>query len=320
MCDRIADTILDSHLANDPDARTAIEVMGGHGKVYITGEVSSHHELSEKDYANIVHGITDGKEEVETRVVRQSPEIARGVDTGGAGDQGIMIGYATGETRELLPLEVILSRSLCKMIYDEKDNRSDGKTQVTLDANNEINAIVVSWCGVTADKLREYVDEWLDKQLFNQDIDDIKLFCNPAGDWNVGGFEADSGLTGRKLAVDNYGPRVPIGGGAFSGKDYTKVDRSGAYMARWLAVKTLMAKPSATECLVRLAYAIGYPEPVEVSVLLDEVDVGKKMKLEKVDLTPKGIVEQFDLKKPQYAKTAEFGHFGHGFNWDIKRL
>ncbi len=303
LCDRISDAILDAYLAQDPYSRVAAETCGGHGVVFVTGEITSKGDV---DIEKIVHEIAGDEIEVHTKIVKQSPEIAQGVDTGGAGDQGIMIGYATDETPELLPLEVVLARRLNQFIYEEYPY--DGKTQVTLDPEGEVESIVASFQNVSKEDLTRKVEEFIKERGLSGKLE---LHINPAGDWNQGGFDADTGLTGRKLIVDNYGPRVAIGGGCFSGKDATKVDRSAAYIARRIAVDYLK-KRGAHEVLVRLAYAIGYAEPLEKTVIIDE----KAEEIEGYDLTPNGIIEYLDLRRPIYAKTAEYGHFGNGFDWD----
>ncbi len=303
LCDRISDAILDAFLAQDPDSRVAVETCGGHGIVFVTGEVTSKGEV---DIKKIVHEIAGDEIEVHTKIVQQSPEIAQGVDTGGAGDQGIMIGFACDETPELLPLEVVLARRLNQFIYDKYPY--DGKTQVTLDPSGEVESVVASFQNVPKEDLEKAVREFIDKEKLTGKLE---LHINPAGDWNQGGFEADTGLTGRKLIVDNYGPRVAIGGGCYSGKDASKVDRSAAYMARKIAVDYIRER-KAHEVLVRLAYAIGYAEPLEKTVIID----GKPEEIEGYDLTPNGIIKYLDLKRPIYAKTAEYGHYGEGFDWD----
>ena len=304
LCDRISDAILDAYLSADPDARVAAETCGGHGVVFVTGEITS--KAPEVDIQAIVHRIAGDDMEVHTKIVKQSPEIAQGVDTGGAGDQGIMIGYACDETDEMLPLEVVLSRRLNQFIYDKYPY--DGKTQVTIAPDGSIDSIVASFQNVPHDELEKMVREFIENQGLSGKLE---LHINPAGDWNQGGFEADTGLTGRKLIVDNYGPRVAIGGGCYSGKDPSKVDRSAAYMARRIAVDYLR-KRHAHEVLVRLAYAIGYAEPLEKTVIID----GKPEEIEGYDLTPRGIIKFLDLKRPIYEKTAEYGHYGEGFDWD----
>lgn len=303
LCDQISDAILDAHLEEDPLARAGIDVAGGHGYVFVTGEVTSL--ARNVNIEDIVHRIAGDDVSVYIHVVEQSPEIAQGVDTGGAGDQGIMVGYATDETPELLPLEVILSRRLNEHLY--KIWPFDGKTQITL-KDDVITSAVASFQHAKHDELFAAVRDWLKDYKV---ADGVKLHINPSGDWDQGGFDADAGLTGRKLIVDNYGPRISIGGGAFSGKDASKVDRSAAYMARKIAVDYLHAR-GAKEVFVRLAYAIGIAEPLEATMIID----GVHEIVEAYDLTPKGIISALDLNRPQYEKTARYGHFGHNFTWE----
>ena len=277
MCDRISDTLLDIHLIHDPNSRVAIETCGGNGLVYVTGEVTSEYKITDEEIESVVKDITtDDSLKVITNINTQSPEIAQGVDTGGAGDQGIMIGYACNENDEYLPEEYFLSRELNKHIFSKFPN--DGKTQVTMNGNSL--RVVVSFCKAPTKELIKLTMEYF--QDFPQ-YSIEELHCNPAGDWNIGGFTADAGLTGRKLAVDNYGPRVPLGGGAFSGKDSTKVDRSAAYMARRIAVDILEDR-TAQEVIVQLAYAIGYNEPLQASAVVD----GHHEFIKGYDLSPKG--------------------------------
>ena len=306
LCDQISDAILDAYFAKDPNARVAAEACGGHGVVFVTGEITSTAEGV--DIEDIVKRIAGKDVEVHTKIVKQSPEIAQGVDTGGAGDQGIMIGYATSETPELLPLEVVLARRLNQFIFAK--HPYDGKTQITLNPEGKVDSVVASFQNVKKPELEALVKEFLAAQGVDY-LDSIKLHLNPAGDWSQGGFEADTGLTGRKLIVDNYGPRIPIGGGAFSGKDPSKVDRSAAYMARRVAVDYLK-KRSAKEVFVRLAYAIGVAEPLEKTVIID----GAPEEISGYDLTPNGIIKFLNLKRPIYEATARYGHFGEGFDWD----
>ena len=306
IADQISDAILDAHLREDPLARVAVDVAGGHGKVFVTGEVTSR--AVDVDVAAIVRRLAGDVELIE-HIAAQSPEIAAGVDTGGAGDQGIMVGYATNETEELLPLEVVLSRHLNEYIFELWPY--DGKTQITINGT-KIVQIVASFQYASAAELLNLIHEWIDQdKLAIVDTDNIKIHVNPCGDWEVGGFDADAGLTGRKLAVDNYGPRIPVGGGAFSGKDPSKVDRSAAYMARKIAVDYLRQR-GANEVYVRLAYAIGVADPLEVTVIVDgiaEKGVG-------YDVTPNGIIHSLDLRRPIYEQTARYGHFGHRFDWE----
>jgi S-adenosylmethionine synthetase len=301
LCDQISDAILDAYLKVDPKARVAIEAVGGHGEVFVVGEVTA---TAKVDVAPIVKRLA-GDVKLRQKIVHQSPEIAAGVDSGGAGDQGIMVGYATSETPELLPLEVILSRQLNQVLFSRWPN--DGKTQVTL-KDGKIAAVVASFQHASSADLAEATAGWLEDKSC---ITKVKIYANPSGDWDQGGFDADSGLTGRKLVVDNYGPQIPIGGGAFSGKDSTKVDRSAAYMARRIAVDYLK-KHGASQVYCYLAYAIGVAEPVEASVSVD----GKQLLVEGYDLTPAGIIEYLNLRRPQFEETAQWGHFGNGFTWD----
>lgn len=302
ICDQISDAILDAYLTKDPNSRVAIEAVGGHGKVFIVGEVTSKATV---EIEPIVKRLAP-EVETEVRIVAQSAEIASGVDTGGAGDQGIMVGYACNETPELLPLEVILSRQLNQYLYEIWPH--DGKTQITL-KDSRITAVVASFQNAKSADLKLKIEEWLQDKTHNENV---AIHANPAGDWHQGGFDADTGLTGRKLVVDNYGPSIPIGGGCFSGKDPSKVDRSAAYIARKIAIDYLK-KRNAKEVFCHLAYAIGYDQPLEASVTID----GKQEVVEGYDLSPNGIVKTLDLKKPQYEQTARYGHFGHsGFSWE----
>lgn len=307
ICDQISDAILDAHLAQDPHARVGIDVAGGHGTVFVTGEVTS--TATDIDVAAIVRRIA-GDVEVIEHIAQQSTEIAQGVDTGGAGDQGIMVGYATNETDEYLPLEVVLARRLNQHLYEKWP--FDGKTQITL-TDGKIVSVVASFQNAPGTELKSEVEQWLQQQSLALSDESIELHVNPAGDWVQGGFDADAGLTGRKLVVDNYGPRIPIGGGAFSGKDPSKVDRSAAYAARRIAVDYLK-KENAKEVFVYLAYAIGHDQPLEATVVVD----GKEERVQGYDLSPNGIITLLDLKQPIYEQTAKYGHFGHPeFNWEI---
>ncbi len=326
ICDQISDAILDACLKEDPYTRAAIEVMGGHGIITITGELSTKTYVNMRQIALDVYrecGYTEPVG-VQVNVVEQSPEIGHGVDNDGAGDQGIMVGYATNETPEMMPLEVMLARRLSRAMAAH-----DAKSQVTVEAFDEkdsekkeddivqkkIVSILTSLCdnGNMEDVKLDAVVEEFSKE-FGADMKKVWM-RNPNGAWTVGGFAADTGLTGRKLAVDNYGPHIPVGGGAFSGKDATKVDRSGAYMARKIAVDYLRAK-NAKEVFVHLAYAIGVAEPL---MAVASINDGTKTYQEKVtgyDLRPQEIIKFLDLRKPQFRQTAKYGHFGNGFTWD----
>ena len=305
MCDRISDTLLDLHLQHDPNSRVAIETCGGNGLVYVTGEVTSEYKITDEEIERVVRDITtDDSLKVITNINIQSPEIAQGVDTGGAGDQGIMIGYACRDNEEFLPQEYYLSRELNKHVF--KYYPFDGKTQVTMNGNSL--RVVTSFCKAPTEKLIKLTMEYFE-DFPQYHIEE--LHCNPAGDWNIGWFTADAGLTGRKLAVDNYGPRVPLGGGAFSGKDSTKVDRSAAYMGRRIAVDILEERPEVQEVIVQLAYAIGYDQPLQATAIVD----GEHEFIKGYDLSPKGIIDFLELTKPIFGETAGFGHMGAGFNW-----
>ncbi len=298
ICDFIADSILDAYLANDVESRVAIEVMGGHNLITINGEVTSKLNKTKINIEKIVQNIVGSDYKVIINIAGQSGEIARGVDIGGAGDQGIMKGYATSDTAEHLPLEYILARDLCKKIYEIYPY--DGKTQVTIE-NKKVKTVVASFQNTKNAELLEFV---------KKNIEAEEYLINPAGEWTHGGFDADAGLSGRKLIVDNYGPEIPIGGGSFSGKDYTKVDRSGAYMARKIAVE-LLEKRNAREVYTKLAYAIGKAEPVMAVAVIDGVEEA----IVGYDLSPKGIREYLKLDKVRYTETSIWGHYGRNFEW-----
>ena len=295
ICDYIADSILDAYTAIDKESRVAVEVMGGHGLITINGEVTS---TASVDISQIVKGIVGEEYKVITNIVTQSPEIARGVDTGGAGDQGIMKGYATSETATFMPREYELARNLCKEIFAVYPY--DGKTQVTIE-NDEVLTVVASFQNAPTEDLLALVKTHITAKEY---------LINPAGPWTQGGFDADTGLSGRKLVVDNYGPEVAIGGGSFSGKDYTKVDRSGAYMARKIAVE-LLQKHNAKEVITKLAYAIGKSDPVMAVALID----GREVDIDGYDLSPRGIRTYLKLDTVRYTDTCVWGHFGRkGFD------
>ena len=305
ICDQISDATLDECLRQDPNCRVAIEVMGGHGEIYLCGEITLNGKvdfvsISKEIYQSI--GYND-ELKIYKNIVCQSPDISIGVDSGGAGDQGIMVGYACSENASMLPQELFLAREIINNL--PQNFGPDAKSQVTLNNRNEIETIVISA-----------------QHLETQDLTPLKklaekynpknIFINPTGNFVIGGFQGDTGLTGRKLAVDNYGPQIPIGGGCFSGKDPSKVDRSAAYMARRIAVDLLNEK-GANSVLVKLAYSIGITQPV---MAIAEIDSRKIERIVGYDLSPLGIINRLDLKKPIYLKTAKNGHFGHGFAWD----
>jgi S-adenosylmethionine synthetase len=308
LCDRIADAILDAYLIKDPDSRVAIEVAGGHHKLFLVGEVTS--EAKDIDIDNIIERIAGGGFEIIKSIVQQSPEIARGVDIGGAGDQGIMVGYANSDTAELLPLELALARDLNKYLY--KIWPYDGKTQITI-VDNSIQSVVASFQKAKTEDLKQTVVSWQSQQnVISNYNQNTVYFINPSGDWQVGGFDADSGLTGRKLVADAYGPRVPTGGGALAGKDPSKVDRSATYIARRIAIDYLK-RFNAHEVYVTLAYAIGVVQPVQAEAIVD----GHSIAIEDYDLSPQNIINYLNLKRPIYEKTSEYGQFGNkDFSWE----
>ncbi len=306
ICDYIADCILDAYLEVDKESRCAIEVMGGHGLITINGEVTSK---ANPNIKKVVQGLVGNSFKIISNIVLQSPQIAQGVDTGGAGDQGIMKGYATSETPDLLPLEYVWARSLCNYIY--KKYPYDGKTQVTV-TDGHIDTIVASFQNVSKEVLHNLVLAWYEEYAAqSRKIFQFDILVNPAGDWTQGGFDADTGLSGRKLIIDNYGPEITIGGGSFSGKDYTKVDRSGAYMARKIAVD-LLRKHNAKEVYTKLAYAIGKSEPVMAVAVID----GVESEIIGYDLTPRGIYKHLKLDEVEFKKTCNWGHFGRDFSWN----
>ncbi|MFH1608530.1 MAG: methionine adenosyltransferase domain-containing protein [Patescibacteria group bacterium] len=326
ICDFIADSILDAYLAEDKNSRVAVEVMGGHNLITINGEITSS---GNPDLEFLVKKIVPARSafstadagggqdfDVKINLVKQSLEISRGVDTGGAGDQGIMKGYATSETESMMPREYDLARNLCIKIYEKYPY--DGKVQVTLE-NEKVKTVVVSFQNTKNSELLELVKSLIKSDLTAKtQASAVEYLINQSGEWTVGGFDADTGLSGRKIVIDNYGPEIPIGGGSFSGKDYTKVDRSGAYIARKIAVDLLKKNNSnrslsaVRQVFVKLAYCIGKPEPVMAVAILD----GKEEKITGYDLTPKGIKELLKLDEVNFAETSKWGHFGRGFSWD----
>ena len=357
ICDYIADGILDAYLKDDKNSRVAVEVMGGHNLITINGEVTSG---AAPELEKLVKNIVGKKYKVIINLSKQSPSIAHGVDIGGAGDQGIMKGYATSETESMMPKEYELARNLCMKIYEKYPH--DGKVQVTVkDTNFSENSFLAQLFKASQNfllKICSFSDRRPPKDasksmpatnflvksvvvsfqntknsellpLVQSIIKAEEYLINPAGEWTQGGFDADTGLSGRKIVIDNYGPEIPIGGGSFSGKDYTKVDRSGAYMARKIAVDLIKnGAPSkdgqAREAFVKLAYAIGKPEPVMAVAMVVYADNysgqaggdGKEMEITGYDLTPRGIKEFLNLDKIKFAETSQWGHFGRDFPWD----
>jgi S-adenosylmethionine synthetase len=330
VCDQISDAILDACLEKDPMSRVAMEAFGGHGLLVVGGEVTTKADVDFEKVARDVYREIGFKEEIKiiTNVVKQSPDIAQGVDTGGAGDQGIMYGFATNETPEFLPKGIVLVHKLTKGLEDLRKSgelkwlKPDGKAQVTIDGKtgSEIKTILVSTQHdekVSQSEIREALIEKLIKPLVeSNDISGIEILVNPTGKFAIGGFEGDTGLTGRKIMVDTYGGLIPHGGGCFSGKDPTKVDRSAAYMARYVA-KTLVSEGKAKECLVSVSYAIGRAEPLMVEALNEKGESIRDAVEKRFDFKPKAIIEKLDLRRPIYKKTAAYGHFGRiEFPWE----
>jgi len=324
ICDQVSDAILDACLSQDPKSRVAIECLGAHGLFVIGGELTTNAvinpvEIARKLYKQI--GYTD-KLRFVTNIITQSPDIAMGVDTGGAGDQGIMYGYATNETPELMPKAIMMAHKLTQGLENLRRSKEiewlmpDGKSQVTI-KNGEVETVLVS-CQHQKDVSQEKIRQTLITKLIKPVIgfSPKNILVNPTGQFIVGGFVADTGLTGRKIMVDTYGGIIPHGGGCFSGKDPTKVDRSGAYMARFVA-KSIVAKGLAKTCLVSVAYAIGKVEPLMVTATDEKnKDLSEYAKTH-FDFRPKAIIEQLDLRKPIYKETASYGHFGRSiFPWE----
>jgi S-adenosylmethionine synthetase len=349
IADQISDAILDACLAEDPHSRVACETLTATGLVVIAGEITTRAYVDFQSlvrgvvasigYDNALYGFDSNTCAVISSINKQSGDIAMGVDTGGAGDQGMMFGYASNETPELMPLPIALAHKLTQRLSQvRKDGtlvylRPDGKSQVTVeyDANHKpkrIDAVVISTQhaeSVTTEQLRAEILKHVIQAVLPEELldEDTKYHINPTGRFVIGGPMGDTGLTGRKIIVDTYGGMGRHGGGAFSGKDPTKVDRSAAYMARYIA-KNIVAAGLAERCEVQLAYAIGVAEPV--SVLVDTFGTGTvdSKKLEDLvranfKLTPKGIIDSLNLRRPIYRKTAAYGHFGRAhadFTWE----
>jgi len=318
MCDQISDAILDAMLREDTFSRAGVEVFGSHGTLMIGGEVRTKAKIDFEKIARKVYKDIGYKEKLEVlvRVAQQSPDIAMGVDTGGAGDQGIMYGYATNETKEMLPLGVVIAHALARRLEKLRRDktlkwlRPDGKTQVTVSNGNVITAL----CSTQHDKkvTQEEIREKLIKHLFTPvlgSVKNIEILVNPTGRFVQGGFEADAGLTGRKIQVDTYGGLVPHGGGCFSGKEPMKVDRSAAYMCRFVA-KNLVANKYAKTALVSVAYAIGRAEPVMVEAFDEKGKNLTQVVIRNFDFRPQAIIERLNLRRPIYQETAVYGHFG----------
>ncbi len=331
MCDQISDAILDAYISQDASARVAMETFGAHDILVIGGEVTSNAEVDAQKIARKIYSEEIGYEDpltITTNIIRQSPDIAQGVDTGGAGDQGIMYGYATDETPEFMPKGVVLVHKLAQKLEELGKNdpecswlrpkgRAHGKTQVTIKDGKVVSALVS--CQHKDEANQAEIKKVLIEKLFRPvlgNLNGVEILVNPTGKFVIGGFVADTGLTGRKIMVDTYGGFIPHGGGAFSGKDSTKVDRSAAYMARFTA-KNIVANGFARDCLVSVAYAIGRAEPLMVHAETSDGKDLKEVVQKHFDFRPAAIIERLGLCRPIYKATAVFGHFGRdGFPWE----
>lgn len=328
VCDQISDASLDACLQEDESSRVAVETFGSGNFLVIGGEVTTKTTVDyEKIARDVYASIGYGPDDLTTKCVvhTQSGDIAQGVDTGGAGDQGIMYGYATDETPEMLPKAVVDVHKLTRGLEDLRRNnkecawiKPDGKAQITIH-DKKISHVLVSTQhaeDIELKDIREKLTTLLIEPIIG-DISNIEILVNPTGRFVSGGFEADAGVTGRKIIVDTYGGLAPHGGGAFSGKDATKVDRSGAYMCRHVA-KWLVKNNYAKEALVSVAYAIGKAEPLMVSAINEtNKDISKEIQ-KKFDFRPRAIIEYLGLTKPIFQQTAAYGHFGRDdFPWEV---
>ena len=358
LCDYISDSVLDAYLSQDEYARVACETVAGKGEIFITGEITS---TAEVDIEKVVRqaikeiGYDNSNLDMDYRtckitisISKQSPDIALGVDSSletkeggtinseGAGDQGIMFGFACDETKELMPLPISLAHKLARRLTDVRKQkiinylRPDGKVQVTVEYEDEepirVDTIVISTQhneNTDLEILKKDIKEKVINEVVPQELLDekTKYFINPTGRFVIGGPLGDSGLTGRKIIVDTYGGYARHGGGAFSGKDATKVDRSAAYMARFIA-KNIVANHLAKKCEIQFSYAIGVAKPVSIYIntfgtnMISEEEIINKI-YDKFDLTPRGIINYLDLRKPIYRTTTNYGHFGkEELNWE----
>ena len=334
VCDMISDSVLDACLAQDPESRVACETMAKDDFIILSGEITTKASINVEQIAkDTVKKIGyDYVPRVLNLLSEQSPDIAQGVDIGGAGDQGIMFGYANSETEEFMPLAITMAHELVKRATTLRRNGEfkwagpDMKSQVTLEYNENRNATIHTMLMSIQHKedydekeFKNYIKEQImDKIAEKHNMNtDFKVLINPTGKFVIGGPEGDAGLTGRKIIVDTYGGYAPHGGGAFSGKDASKVDRSAAYMARYLA-KNIVASGVAKECLIQLSYAIGVKQPISIYV---DCKGTNKVEVEKIidtiyknfDLSPLGIINKLDLKRPIYSETCNGGHFGRKY-------
>lgn len=354
VCDQVSDAVLDAMLRDDPLSRVACECYATTGMIVIGGEITTQTYV---DLQKLVRGVIadigytkpdyrfDSNSCAVINVINhQSPDISMGVNVGGAGDQGMMFGYACDETPELMPAPLMFSHRLVRRLADLRKNspdvipylRPDSKSQVTIEYDNETNKILrvdtivistqhdenIKQGQIFEDIKREVITPIIPENLFD---DKTKIFVNPTGNFVIGGPHGDTGLTGRKIIVDTYGGRAPHGGGAFSGKDPTKVDRSAAYAVRHIA-KNIVAAGISSECTIQVSYAIGVAEPTSINIRLASNDRKKEQDLaefvqKNIDLTPNGIIYRLNLRRPIYRETANYGHFGRpGFPWEELNL
>lgn len=358
VCDQVADAVLDAALSMDPKSRVACECFATTGMIVVGGEITTQACIN---FPDVVRGVikdigytkNDLKFDAESVAVinvinKQSHDIAMGVDTNGAGDQGMMFGYAVNETENYMPASVAYAHKLVKKLADIRKTtdfmpylRPDAKSQVTIEYTPEhkvkrIDTIVISTqhdpeveqIQIKNDCLKYIInDVFKNTRLVD---DNTKIYINPTGRFVIGGPHGDTGLTGRKIIVDSYGGKAPHGGGAFSGKDATKVDRSAAYMARYIA-KNVVAAGLSNECIIQLSYAIGKPDPVSIYIKIDNEELEYELReyiIKNIKLDPKGIIDKLDLCKPIFRKTSNYGHFGRPeFTWekldlvdDLKKL
>jgi len=357
LCDRISDMVVDTYLSQEPQARVACETLVTTNKVVLVGETRGPNISKDELISKVRNCIKDiGYEQegfhwknaiIDTHLHSQSVDIAMGVDASGnkdegAGDQGIMFGYACNETDVLMPAPIYYSHKILRLMAEDrksgklKNIEPDSKSQITIEYKDgkpsSVKSVVISTqhsANIDQSQVRElvkpYIEKSIPKNLLNG-LDDTEIYVNPTGNFVIGGPNGDSGLTGRKIIVDTYGGAAPHGGGAFSGKDPTKVDRSAAYASRYLA-KNIVASKIADKCLIQLAYAIGISKPLSIDVDLFDNDEEKNKHIEKLisenfDLSPRGIREMLGLNKPIYEKTAAYGHFGRdpqsdgSFSWE----
>ena len=339
LCDTISDSILDACLAQDPNARVAVETFASRNKITIAGQITFQGEIDyEKMVRKTIEEIGYGEANididpktcvVDINITKQSPDIAMGVDVGGAGDQGIMFGFASDETENYMPYAISMAHKLAKRLTEVRKNqmisylRPDGKTQVTVEYENDkpkrVETILISTqheANIEQDRLKKDIIEKVIKPIVpaNMMDENTNIYINPTGRFVIGGPLGDTGLTGRKIIVDTYGGYSCHGGGAFSGKDPSKVDRSGAYMMRHIA-KNIVANRYAKKCEIQVSYAIGMEEPLSICVNTFGTGTKTEQELvtlikEKFDLTPDGIIKYLNLQQPIYSQTTNYGHFG----------